>query len=163
TLTQEEVLDIFFEDLELPNLIKTDLKEISSLSFRRAGVTTAGTPNNINLIRTMRNSYGRRLALKRPRSEELDQLKERLFALESSALQREDDLPKKDRFWRAIVLRGPRRRWTPSTNPIAVRNTSSEPQPIPSSQAVMFCLMDVSGSMGEREKDLAKRFYILLH
>jgi hypothetical protein len=27
----------------------------------------------------------------------------------------------------------------------------------------MFCLMDVSGSMGEREKDLAKRFYVLLH
>jgi hypothetical protein len=27
----------------------------------------------------------------------------------------------------------------------------------------MFCLMDVSGSMGEREKDLAKRFFILLH
>jgi uncharacterized sporulation protein YeaH/YhbH (DUF444 family) len=27
----------------------------------------------------------------------------------------------------------------------------------------MFCLMDVSGSMGEREKDLAKRFYMLLH
>jgi len=28
---------------------------------------------------------------------------------------------------------------------------------------VMFCLMDVSGSMGEREKDLAKRFFVLLH
>jgi uncharacterized sporulation protein YeaH/YhbH (DUF444 family) len=27
----------------------------------------------------------------------------------------------------------------------------------------MFCLMDVSGSMGEREKGLAKRFFILLH
>jgi uncharacterized sporulation protein YeaH/YhbH (DUF444 family) len=27
----------------------------------------------------------------------------------------------------------------------------------------MFCLMDVSGSMGEREKDLAKRFFMLLH
>ena len=36
-------------------------------------------------------------------------------------------------------------------------------QPVPTSQAVMFCLMDVSGSMGEREKDLAKRFYMLLH
>ncbi len=39
----------------------------------------------------------------------------------------------------------------------------SSRSPIPTSQAVMFCLMDVSGSMGEREKDLAKRFYILLH
>ncbi|WP_164125904.1 DUF444 family protein, partial [Stenotrophomonas maltophilia] len=38
-----------------------------------------------------------------------------------------------------------------------------EPQPLPNAKAVMFCLMDVSGSMGEREKDLAKRFFVLLH
>ena len=36
-------------------------------------------------------------------------------------------------------------------------------QPIPTSQAVMFCLMDVSGSMDQRIKDLAKRFYFLLY
>jgi uncharacterized protein len=30
-------------------------------------------------------------------------------------------------------------------------------------QAVMFCLMDVSGSMSEHMKDLAKRFYMLLY
>ena len=34
---------------------------------------------------------------------------------------------------------------------------------VPRAKAVMFCLMDVSASMGEREKDLAKRFFILLH
>jgi uncharacterized sporulation protein YeaH/YhbH (DUF444 family) len=34
---------------------------------------------------------------------------------------------------------------------------------VPNANAVMFCLMDVSGSMGEREKDLAKRFFVLLH
>ena len=33
---------------------------------------------------------------------------------------------------------------------------------VPETRAVMFCLMDVSGSMGELEKDLAKRFFILL-
>jgi len=40
-------------------------------------------------------------------------------------------------------------------------NTVKHPQPI--TQAVMFCLMDVSGSMTEHMKDLAKRFYILLY
>jgi uncharacterized sporulation protein YeaH/YhbH (DUF444 family) len=30
-------------------------------------------------------------------------------------------------------------------------------------KAVMFCVMDVSGSMGQREKDLAKRFFFFLH
>lgn len=36
-------------------------------------------------------------------------------------------------------------------------------QPHPSTQAVMFCLMDVSGSMDQFRKDLAKRFFILLY
>ncbi|GAL10114.1 UPF0229 protein YeaH [Vibrio astriarenae] len=34
---------------------------------------------------------------------------------------------------------------------------------MPSSQAVMFCLMDVSGSMDQATKDIAKRFYVLLY
>ena len=38
-----------------------------------------------------------------------------------------------------------------------------EPQPKPVAQAVMFCLMDVSGSMTEHMKDLAKRFFALLY
>src|SRR2546423_6506364 len=66
TMTQEEILDIFFEDLALPNLVRTTLKETPSKTWKRAGITTAGSPNQINLIRTMRNSFGRRLALKRP-------------------------------------------------------------------------------------------------
>lgn len=33
----------------------------------------------------------------------------------------------------------------------------------PTTQAVMFCLMDTSASMTEALKDLAKRFYMLLH
>jgi uncharacterized sporulation protein YeaH/YhbH (DUF444 family) len=36
-------------------------------------------------------------------------------------------------------------------------------RPQPSTQAVMFCIMDVSGSMTQERKDLAKRFFILLY
>jgi len=36
-------------------------------------------------------------------------------------------------------------------------------RPIPSTQAVMFCIMDVSGSMDQATKDMAKRFYLLLY
>jgi hypothetical protein len=36
-------------------------------------------------------------------------------------------------------------------------------QAIPTSKAVMFCLMDVSGSMDQATKEVAKRFYILLY
>jgi len=35
--------------------------------------------------------------------------------------------------------------------------------PVPSSKAVMFCIMDVSGSMTQSIKDIAKRFFILLY
>jgi len=41
------------------------------------------------------------------------------------------------------------------------RHRVKEPQPI--SRAVMFCLMDVSASMTEDKKDLAKRFFTLLY
>src|SRR5690606_15872875 len=36
-------------------------------------------------------------------------------------------------------------------------------QPKPTSKAVMFCLMDVSGSMNQAMKDMGKRFFILLY
>lgn len=44
-----------------------------------------------------------------------------------------------------------------------LRYKNYERRPIPSSQAVMFCLMDVSGSMDQATKDIAKRFYVLLY
>jgi uncharacterized sporulation protein YeaH/YhbH (DUF444 family) len=70
-LSREEFLDLFFEDLELPDLIKTSLKEVKSYKPRRAGYAVTGTAININLSRTMRNSFGRRIALHRPRQAEI--------------------------------------------------------------------------------------------
>ncbi len=82
TMTQEEVLDIFFEDLELPNLVRTTLKETPNKQWKRAGITTAGSPTQINLLRTMRNSYGRRLALRRPSLSDVAALESDLDAAE---------------------------------------------------------------------------------
>ena len=48
-------------------------------------------------------------------------------------------------------------------DPLDVRYRRFEAHPKPVAQAVMFCLMDVSGSMTEHMKDLAKRFYVLLY
>jgi uncharacterized sporulation protein YeaH/YhbH (DUF444 family) len=56
-----------------------------------------------------------------------------------------------------------RRRRIAYVDPVDVRFNRFERQPLPNANAVMFCLMDVSASMGEREKDLAKRFFVLLH
>lgn len=162
-LTQEEFLDVFFEDLELPNLIKTSLKEMKSTSPRRAGITTAGSPTNINVLRTMRNAFGRRIALKRPSMNELSGIQKRIFELEAKAEKTAEDRDELKRLCAERETVEARRRWVPYIDPLDVRFNAFEPTPVPSAQAVMFCLMDVSGSMGEREKDLAKRFFLLLH
>jgi uncharacterized sporulation protein YeaH/YhbH (DUF444 family) len=160
TMTQDEILDIFFEDLELPNLVRTTLKETPNKIWRRAGITTSGSPTQINLIRTMRNSFGRRLALKRPTKADIERLQAELDEAEQeNPVSNEKISALKDRLARANA----KRKWVGFIDPIDVRFNSFTEQPVPTSQAVMFCLMDVSGSMGEREKDLAKRFYMLLH
>lgn len=163
TLTQEEFLDIFFEDLELPNLVKRSLKEIKSTAFKRAGITVAGSPTNMNLIRTMRNAHGRRLALRRPSTKEMNELKERLFMLERVSQPSDDQVAEKKAILAKLEEMEARRRWAPFIDPLDVRYNAYEPTPVETTAAVMFCLMDVSGSMGEREKDLAKRFYMLLY
>ncbi|MGB8365475.1 MAG: YeaH/YhbH family protein [Rhizomicrobium sp.] len=163
TMTQDEILDIFFEDLELPNLVRTTLKETPSHTWKRAGITTAGSPTQINLVRTMRNSFGRRLALKRPSMEDIQALEESLDLLEREEPQSEETREKIVALKEQIAKANAKRKWIAFVDPIDVRYNAFTEQPVPTSQAVMFCLMDVSGSMGEREKDLAKRFYMLLH
>jgi len=160
TMTQEEVLDIFFEDLELPNLVRTTLKDTPNKVWKRAGITTAGSPTQINLIRTMRNAQGRRLALHRPKLKDVEALQAELDALEQEPeINRKKIAALKEQIARLTS----KRKWVGFIDPVDVRFNSYTEQPVPASQAVMFCLMDVSGSMGEREKDLAKRFYMLLH
>ena len=83
-LSREEVLDLFFEDLELPDMVKLNLKEILAFKPRRAGFAMTGAPTNINVGRTMRNSYGRRIALKRPKQRELDAIAEEIAMLEAT-------------------------------------------------------------------------------
>lgn len=163
TMTQDEVLDIFFEDLELPNLVRTTLKETPSKVWRRAGITTAGAPNQINLLRTMRNSFGRRLVMKRPSLKDMEALEAELALAEKEEPHTDETRAKIVALKEQIAKATAKRKWVAFIDPFDVRFNAFTEQPVPTSQAVMFCLMDVSGSMGEREKDLAKRFYMLLH
>lgn len=163
-LSREEVLDLFFEDLELPDMVKLNLKEILACKPRRAGYSVSGSPTNISVARTMRNSHGRRIALRRPKREEVEAILRELASLEI-----EQEMDAGERYRRIIALREEldqlerRRRVIAFVDPVDIRFTRFDPQPQPNANAVMFCLMDVSGSMGEREKDLAKRFFVLLH
>jgi uncharacterized protein len=162
-LSEAEFLDILFEDLELPDLVKASLKDLSAKEFRRAGYTNDGATPNLAVLRTMRVSMSRRFALRRPTDAEVDRLKAELAALRAkAALEPADELRIRDLY--ADIERLERRqRAVPFIDPIDVRYNRFAPTNVPRAKAVMFCLMDVSASMGEREKDLAKRFFILLH
>ncbi len=162
-LSREEFLDILFEDLELPDLIKATLKEIQAVKPQRAGYSNYGTTPNLNVLRTMRNSIGRRMVLNRPSSTAILELQN-----EMAELQAKDGLDAQQRLRLAeltneIEKLKRRQRTIPYIDPVDIRYNRFDPQPEPKTKAVMFCLMDVSGSMGQHEKDLAKRFFILLH
>jgi len=155
TLTRDEFLDFFFEDLELPDLVKTQLKDLESYKLHRAGLTTTGTPVNLNLIRSMRNAIGRQIALQAPYVEEIEELEKQLRKTKSEA--------KKKEILKEIEEQEKEKNAVPFIDDVDIQYNSFEKRPNPTTQAVMFCLMDVSGSMGEYEKDLAKRFFMLLY
>ncbi|WP_028032457.1 YeaH/YhbH family protein [Chelativorans sp. J32] len=161
-LSREEVLDLFFEDLELPDMVKMNLKEAVAYKPRRAGFATSGSPTNINVGRTMRNSYGRRIALHRPSRQEVERLATEIAILEADP-NKWAKRQQLEALWAELEALERKRRRIPYVDPVDVRFNRFEPQPLPNASAVMFCLMDVSSSMGEREKDLAKRFFVLLH
>lgn len=158
-LSKDEFLDIFLDDLELPDLIKQKSKQSESYSLQRAGFTPSGSPSNLNLVRTMRNSLSRRIALKRPKRAEIEALEAEIAELEASGADDERLAMLRDLLEHHLR----RSRLIPFIDPIDVRYNRFEAVPKPITQAVMFCLMDVSGSMTEHMKDLAKRFFMLLY
>jgi hypothetical protein len=162
-LSQDEFLDILFEDLELPDLLKVSVKDSCATEPRRAGFTNSGPTPNLNVLRTMRNSFGRRLALGRPSEAQIQLLEADLKDLEAEG---ELDIKKRNRLvelYAEIDALTRRRRTISFVDPLDIRYNRFEQRPVPKAKAAVFCLMDVSGSMGEHEKDLAKRFFILLH
>jgi len=160
TLTKEEFLDLFFDDLKLPNLVKVKLKDLKTPRTMRAGFTTDGPPARLNHTRTMRKSLGRRMALRRPSEAEVKGLEEELAAAETEDPRNEAKIAE----LRAKLEHKVRLRKTIAyIDPIDLQYNRFERVPKPTTQAVMFCLMDASASMTEPLKDLAKRFFMLLH
>jgi uncharacterized sporulation protein YeaH/YhbH (DUF444 family) len=154
-LTREEFLDVFLDDLELPDLAKRRLSETEEFSPARAGFSVSGSPSNIAVGRTTRLAMMRRIALKRPRTDEIEALKREI--------EETDDEEKKIALTAELKSLTEKSKRIPYIDPLDVRYRRFEDEPKPVAKAVMFCLMDVSGSMSEHMKDLAKRFYLLLY
>ena len=161
-LSKEEFMQVFFDDLALPNLARTTLADTPEYKTHRAGYSSDGTPTNLHVVRSMRGAIGRRIALGSDTRRELREMEELLAELkrqpQPNTLAHEiADLEKDIETLKARLER------IPYLDPIDLRYRSRVRVPVPTSKAVMFCLMDVSGSMDEARKDLAKRFFILLY
>lgn len=157
-LSREEFLEMYFEDLELPDLVKKELATISTHKYIRAGFTTAGTPSNISIIRSMKQATSRRIALTAPKRKKLREAKAQLAQAE-----KKKEKNKIEELQALIKSLEKKIRSTPFIDTIDLRYNNRVKVPTPSTQAVMFCIMDVSGSMDEAKKDIAKRFFILLY
>lgn len=157
TLSRDEFLSIFFDDLELPHLMRTETGDITEPRSERAGYASDGAQTNLAVLRTMRHALARRIALSaEPRR--------RLAALEAEEADDEGADAEAARA-RAAEREALERRIerVPWLDDVDLRFRRRVQVPKPTSQAVMVCLMDVSASMDRHRKDLAKRFYTLLY
>jgi uncharacterized sporulation protein YeaH/YhbH (DUF444 family) len=160
TLTREEFLDIFFDDLALPNLVKTQFAHLDEFKRVRAGYTQTGVPTNISVIRTLRGATGRRIAAGAPSRKAIREMEERLEAMEAAG---QGDSPEAIELRNEIARLLRKLELVPFIDDFDLRYNNRILIPMPSTQAVMFCLMDVSGSMDEEKKQIAKRFFMLLY
>jgi uncharacterized sporulation protein YeaH/YhbH (DUF444 family) len=160
-LSREEFMNYFFEDLELPHMVKTQLTATTEFKNQRAGYNMSGTPSNIHVLRSLRGALGRRIAVggtsRRLLQEAEAELEELL--LDGAPL----DAPRVLELKKLVHHLHTRLLAIPFIDPFDLRYSNRIKVPKPMTQAVMFCIMDVSGSMDETRKDTAKRFFILLY
>ncbi|MEW9798173.1 YeaH/YhbH family protein [Alteromonas sp. CYL-A6] len=160
SLSRDEYLDLLFDDLALPNLKRTQYDHVVQHETYRAGYQTDGVPSNLDVVRSLKGAMARRLALTGSARRELRALEEALAEREQTPDTAESELLvlKKD-----IATLKEKIARVPFIDSFDLRFKNYARRPVPTSKAVMFCLMDVSGSMDQATKEMAKRFYILLY
>lgn len=156
TISKEEFMEFFFSDLELPDMVKKHLNSMVDFKQKRAGFTNVGNPSRLNVVKSFKNSMTRRMAsalfYDKKIKEIEDKLKnDKLTDDEIVFLLKELDKYKKMKLSVSFM------------EEIDLQYNNFEKVAIPTTSAVMFCIMDISGSMGEKEKDIAKRFFMLLY
>lgn len=156
-ISQQEFLEYLFEDLALPNMIKRQLMGSDSFDTRRAGVSEVGNPNQLNIVRSLKSAYARRIALGGKARRERKELKAELEQLDETETTRRLEIESE------INRLNIRLNAIPFLDDFDLKYNLQVKIPKPSPKAVMFCVMDVSGSMTQDIKDTAKRFFFLLY
>lgn len=160
SISKDEYLDLLFEDLELPNLRKNQLDKLVQYKNVRAGYRSEGVPSNIDIVRSLQGSLARRVAMSAGKKKQLQEVEAQITLLEAAPIPDMHQLlalkAQAEELRRRIDA-------VPFIDSFDLRFRNFAKRPEPTSKAVMFCLMDVSGSMDQATKDMAKRFYILLY
>lgn len=158
-LSYDEFMSFIFDEFELPDFVKKQLKDTKSLQLKRAGYKAFGNPAQLDLIRSAKNALGRRIGLQRPSNDYIEQLEAQLEYDKERGVSKdilaylEEQIEEAKR--KQILI--------PWIDPFDVRYRNYQQVPMPVTKAVMFCLMDISASMQEREKEICKKFFLLLN
>jgi uncharacterized protein len=160
-LSREEFMDLLFDDLELPNLVRNQLVGSTEFKSVRAGYRTDGAPNSIDVVRSLKGAIARRTALGGPYRARIRDLEAEVEALLAAGVAEDD--PRVLALREEIDRQKTRIAALPFIDTFDLRYQSFTKLPEPTSKAVMVCIMDVSGSMDQVRKNLAKRFFILLY
>ena len=160
SISKEEYLNLLFEDLELPNLEKNQLDKLIEYKTVRSGYCKEGVASNIDIVKSLQGSIARRIAMTAAKKRKLKEYKETLAALN----QDKHDHVSEERDLKNLITEIENKiAKVPFIDTFDLRFRNFAKQAVPTSKAVMFCLMDVSGSMDQATKEMAKRFYILLY
>lgn len=165
-----EFLDLFFEDCELPNLDDEKTTEKAEKTLVHAGYSTQGNPSQLSIIRTYKAAIGRRRALAAPYIRELLKLEEEMKnLLELMAANAEDEVivaeisQKMEPIEQRIVVLHNKIAFVSGFDKVDLRFHKKEAQPLKQVDAVLVMVMDVSGSMGQFHKTVARRWFALLY
>lgn len=169
-ITSKEYQDLFFADLELPDLVKKAFEKLSEKVYKRDGYQLDGPAGRLNYLQTLKQSIGRRVALRNPRQRVIQEIEQKLNQINieiiTTPLNTEVSLSlslQQAQLIEELERAKNRLKSVPFIDDVDLRYNRFEEEDVPITQAVMFCIMDVSGSMGEWEKEMAKRFFMILY
>jgi uncharacterized sporulation protein YeaH/YhbH (DUF444 family) len=165
-IARDEFLDLFFEDCELPNLSAEKYTEKLDVIQQQAGFSTSGNPAQLSIIRTYKQSLGRRWAIMGPYKEELRELKEELEELTNkygSEPSQEEVRARKAEIEERIMALHRKMNALDCFENADLRYRKKEARPLKTVDAVLIMSMDISGSMDENKKKIARRWFALLY
>lgn len=169
-VASSEFLDLFFEDCELPNLENEKVTDKIDTHQQHAGFSTTGSPAQLSIVRSYKQSLGRRWALMAPYKEELDALESEMKSIyDDIAVHPPEDMviqkwsKRLDEIEARIVELRQKIAQLNGFDKVDLRFKKKEHKPLNTVDAVLVMIMDISGSMDEQKKIIARRWFALLY